>query len=58
MRVACVRGTELVMAAATPVWATRGRMLATEILAAAAADWPEPLETVRIIVAPPLDAAQ
>lgn len=57
LRVACVRGTELVVAADSPVWATRARMLTAELLETASAAWHQPLDSVRIIVAPPLDAA-
>ena len=51
IRVACIEGDCLVIAAASSVWATRARMLAEDMLAAANQLWPQPLKTTRVIVA-------
>ena len=52
IRIACVEDDCLVIAAASPAWASRARMLAGDLLAAANALWPESLERWRVIVVP------
>ena len=58
--IACVDGDRLVIAAASPVWATKARMLAHELLIAANELWPQPLQTTKVLIesevfASPLD---
>lgn len=57
VRVACVEGDCLVIAAASPTWASRARMLAPELLEQAAALWPQALNEWRVVVAPGMEAA-
>ena len=52
LRVACVEGDTLVLAAPSSAWASRARMEAKEALAAARKLWPGELKQVRVIVAP------
>ncbi len=52
IRVACVEGETLVLAATSPTWSSRARLHALALLEAAASLWPTPLTKTRIIVAP------
>lgn len=52
IRIACVEDDCLVIAATTPAWASRARMLAEDLLDAAAALWPTALTRTRVIVVP------
>ncbi|NDY96679.1 DciA family protein [Wenzhouxiangella limi] len=51
IRVACVDGETLVLAADSPVWASRARLEADHALEIARTVWPEALTKVRVIVA-------
>ncbi|TVS10237.1 MAG: DUF721 domain-containing protein [Wenzhouxiangella sp.] len=53
VRVACINSGTLVLAADSPAWASRGRLEAPAALEAARAVWPETLQRVQVIVAPP-----
>lgn len=56
IQIACIEGDCLMIAAASPVWATRARMLSNEILAATNRLWPQPLKSARVFIAEaPLD---
>ena len=50
IRVACVDQGELVLAAESPVWATRARLEADTCLDAAREIWPGELRSVKVIV--------
>lgn len=52
VRVACVEGETLVLAARSSAWASRARMEAVTALSAARKVWPSELKQARIIVAP------
>lgn len=52
LRVACVDQDTLVLAAQSSAWASRARLEANAVLAAARVLWPAPLRQVRVIVAP------
>ena len=52
IRVACVEGDTLILAATSPTWSSRARLEAPTLLEAAASLWPTPLKSTRIIVAP------
>ncbi|MBY6205172.1 DciA family protein [Halomonas denitrificans] len=56
LRVACIEGETLVLAAGSPAWATQARMHQASLLEVAKALWPQPLANVRVIVAPGLEA--
>lgn len=51
VRIACVEGDCLMIAAASPVWATRARMLANDILNATNRLWPRPLKSAQVFIA-------
>ena len=51
IQVACVEEDCLVLAAASPAWASRARLLASTVLAEANRHLPEPLKRTRVIVA-------
>ena len=51
VQIACVEGDCLMIAAASPVWATRARMLANDILSATNQLWPQPLKSARVFIA-------
>jgi len=53
IRLACVEDETLVLAADSPAWATKARLSAAQLLAAANELWPKPLRRTRIIVVPP-----
>ena len=50
IRVACVEGNCLLIAAASPVWATKARMLSNEILDATNQLWPQPLLNTKVLI--------
>ena len=52
VRVACVEGETLVLAARSSAWASRARMEQVAALSAARKVWPGELKQVRVIVAP------
>jgi hypothetical protein len=54
VRVACIEDRTLVMAASSPGWATQARLQQHQLLEAAKALWPTPLDSVRIIIAAPV----
>ncbi|MEE4330331.1 MAG: DciA family protein [Wenzhouxiangella sp.] len=54
IRLACVENDTLVFAADSPAWATRARLAAPRLLAAAAELWPTTLRRTRVIVVPPI----
>ena len=56
LRVACIEDEMLVLAAGSPAWATQARMYQAQLLEAARALWPEPLRSVRVIIAPSLES--
>lgn len=56
LRVACIEGETLVLAAGSPAWATQARMHQARLLEAARQLWPEPLSGVRVIIAPGLES--
>lgn len=49
-RVACVRDKTLVMAAESPVWATRLKLYSNELLAAARGAWPGGIQKLKVVV--------
>ncbi len=55
IEVACVDQTTLVLACASPAWASRARLESGRILEAAQALWPEDLLRVKVIVSPGAD---
>lgn len=52
VRVACIEADCLVIAADSPAWSSRARLLADGLLREAADLWPTPLNRCRIIVVP------
>lgn len=52
IRVACVEGDCLVLAASSPAWASRARVLAEGLRASAEELWPTPVRRTRVIVMP------
>lgn len=52
IRVACIEGETLVLAATSPTWSSRARLEAPTLLEAAASLWPTPLKNTRVIVVP------
>ncbi len=54
IRIACVQDQCLVIAAASPAWASRARVLAPRLLDRAAALWPSPLVHWKVVVTPGL----
>jgi hypothetical protein len=52
LRVACVEGETLILAAPSSAWASRARLEAATALTAARKLWPGELRQVRVIVAP------
>ncbi len=56
LRVACIEGETLVLAAGSPAWATQARMHQARLLSAAQALWPERLSNVRVMIAPGLES--
>ncbi|TVQ34615.1 MAG: DUF721 domain-containing protein [Wenzhouxiangella sp.] len=52
IRVACVEGETLVLAATSPAWSSRARLEAPRLLEAAADLWPTELRSTRVIVTP------
>ncbi|QOC23204.1 DUF721 domain-containing protein [Wenzhouxiangella sp. AB-CW3] len=50
IRVACIEGRCLVLAAGSPAWASRARLLADSVLETVNRQLPEPLEQTRVIV--------
>ncbi len=54
VQIACVDRNTLVIAAASPAWASRARLESMRILDAAAELWPEELTKTRVIVSPSL----
>ncbi|MEM7054681.1 MAG: DciA family protein [Pseudomonadota bacterium] len=50
LRVACVEGDCLVIAAASPVWATKARLLANVYLDACNELWPQQLNKIKVVV--------
>ncbi len=51
IQVACIEGDCLVLAAASPAWASKARLVAQSLLAEANRHLPEPLKRTRVIVA-------
>ncbi len=51
IQVACIEDDCLVLAAASPAWASRARLVASTLLAEANRHLPEPLKGTRVIVA-------
>lgn len=58
IQVACVEGDCLVLAAASPAWSARARLLADELLIEANRHLPKPLTRTRVIVVPSMDGDQ
>ena len=56
LRVACIEGETLVLAAGSPAWATQARMHQARLLGVAKGLWPEPLSNVRVIIAPGMES--
>jgi len=50
VRVACVNGRQLVLAAESPAWATRARLEADTCLQTARQVWPQDITSVKVIV--------
>ncbi len=57
IQVACIEDDCLVLAAASPAWASRARLLAETLLAEANRHLPDPLKRTRVIVAERLPGA-
>ncbi len=51
---ACIEGDTLVLAASTPAWASRARLMADDLLGEARRDGAIELNTARVIVVPEL----
>jgi hypothetical protein len=52
VRLACIEGKTLVLAASSPAWASRARLLADDMLREANRQLDEPLTSTRVIVVP------
>lgn len=57
LRVACIEGETLVLAAGSPAWGTQARLHQARLLEVARSLWPQPLSSVRVIVAPGLESS-
>lgn len=55
VRVACIEGGTLVIAAGSAAWATQARLHQHALLDAARRHWPQPLDSVKVVIAPGLE---
>lgn len=55
IRAACIEGDCLVLAASSPAWASRARVMAESLRVAADDLWPTPVRRFRVIVMPEQD---